>query len=177
MKKLTVLLLTILFVSLFAQEVKMTVTSNAFKDGELIPVEYTGYGEDKSPDLIINDLPKDTKTLAIIMDDLDVPFTSEYNHWIIFNIPVLNYIPSGIPGGGRIDAPFTATQGVGYGKNIYRGPKPPAFMKKPHRYVFTVYALSDEVNLTEKANKKDLLKAMEGKILSEAKITGLYGNK
>lgn len=50
----------------------MTVISSAFKENETIPKQYTGFGEDLSPPLIINDIPKETVSIAVIMDDLAV---------------------------------------------------------------------------------------------------------
>lgn len=154
----------------------MRVTCKSFADNEFIPKKHTGFGEDVSPELVIADAPDLTKTFAVILDDLDVPWKKDYNHWIIWNIPKTDVIPEGLPKGVTINEPVTACQGIAWGKNVYRGPKPPFFLKKVHRYVFYVFALDSELELSGKADKKALMAAMEEHVLAEAKITGLYQN-
>ena len=71
----------------------MIVHSNAFDDNGMIPQKYTGFGEDVSPEFILTDRPENTVSIAISLDDLDVPFCKEFNHWIIWNIPGTEVIP------------------------------------------------------------------------------------
>ena len=71
----------------------MFVSSNAFENNGMIPRKYTGFGEDVSPEFIITDVPENTESFAIILDDLDVPFRKGFTHWIIWNIPVTEVIP------------------------------------------------------------------------------------
>ena len=47
----------------------------------------SGYGDNISPDIIINGLPEGTISLAVLMDDLDHPIFNEFNHWIAWDIP------------------------------------------------------------------------------------------
>ena len=154
----------------------MKVYSNSFENNGMIPKKHTGYGEDTSPEMILSDIPKETVSLAIILDDLDVPFKKNYNHWLAWNIPNLEIIPEGLPAGAEIDKPIKVCQGTGWGKNCYRGPKPPFFLKKAHRYVFYIYALDTELALSKNAKKDALVDAMKGHILAETKLTGLFKN-
>ncbi|MGB3113451.1 MAG: YbhB/YbcL family Raf kinase inhibitor-like protein, partial [Candidatus Omnitrophota bacterium] len=64
----------------------LELTSTAFKDGEVIPEEYTCKGEDISPALNWNDAPEGTKSFVLIMDDPDAPMGA-WIHWVIYNIP------------------------------------------------------------------------------------------
>lgn len=152
----------------------MIVTSSAFADNGIIPVKYTGFGEDLSPELRIADIPEGTETLAVILDDLDVPFTRQFTHWIIWNIPQTDVIPEGLPKGEKITSPVNACQGIAWGRNGYRGPKQPFFIRNEHRYVFTVYALDRYLIIATESTKKDLLNAMTGHILAAAQIIGRY---
>ena len=152
----------------------MIVHSNAFDDNGMIPQKYTGFGEDVSPEFILTDRPENTVSIAISLDDLDVPFCKEFNHWIIWNIPGTEVIPERLPKGAVIQEPIYACQGIAWGKNGYRGPKQPFFIRNMHRYVFTFYALDCQLKLSETADKKDLIDAMQGHILAEAKILGKY---
>lgn len=155
---------------------KLIVTSDAFEPGGEIPVRYTGRGEDISPSLTLSALSEEAKSIAIIMDDLDHPI-SGYNHWTLWNIPVLSTIPENIPHGPVVDSLEGAVQGVGYGRHQYRGPKPPKFMRGYHRYQFHVYVLDCKLALPSKARKKALLQSMEGHILQYGSITGKFRNR
>ncbi len=151
---------------------QLIVTSPAFADGGDIPKEHTGFGKDTSPAFELHGLGKETVSVAIIMVDLDIPFMKEYPHWLIWNLPPESYIPSNIPFGAKLQR--GAVQGMAYGKNCYRGPKPPFFERKAHRYVFHIYALDCRLTLDENANCKDLLNAMRGHILGQGSIMGRY---
>lgn len=152
----------------------MTVTSAAFKNNETIPKKYTGFGEDISPDLTVTGAPEGTASFAVVLDDLDVPFQKIYTHWVIWNLPPAGVIPEGLPWGAVIGKPVSACQGTAWGKNRYRGPKPPFFMKTAHRYVFTVYALDCLLDIPESSDRKALIAAMDGHILDKADITGKF---
>lgn len=155
---------------------KLQLTSKAFRDGEKIPVRYTGRGEDISPELTLHNIHPSAKSIAITMDDLDIPIIGRYNHWIIWNIPVCNTIPEAINFGSQIADPFHAVQGIGYGKHRYRGPKPPKIFKRSHRYVFTAYVLDCICQLSFNTKQGELLKAMENHILQQASLCGTFSN-
>ena len=152
----------------------MIVKSKCFDDNGMLPKRYTGFSEDISPELSLKDVPDNTVSLAVVMDDLDVPFQKEFTHWIIWNIPKTDVIPEGIPAGAVLEKPINAIQGVAWGKHIYRGPKQPFFIRKEHRYVFNVYALDCMLNLKATSRKDELLDSINGHILADAKITGRY---
>ena len=150
----------------------LIITSPSFEDGGMLPVQFTGYGEDVSPELILENLSEDAKTIAVSFCDEDMPFTDEYCHWVCWNIPVADHIPQGLPAGATIEEPFHAVQGIGYGRHKYRGPKPPFHSK--HNYHFTVYVLDTELDLPSSATLKDVKRAMAGHIIQEATIRCWY---
>ena len=152
----------------------MIVSSKAFENNGMIPQKYTGFGDDLSPEFIIADVPEEAVSFAIILDDLDVPFRKSFTHWIIWNIPVTDVIPEGLPCGAVVREPISACQGVAWGKHRYRGPKQPFFIRKEHRYVFTVYALDCWLELSEQSRRKNLIDAMHGHILAEARLIGKF---
>ena len=152
----------------------MIVSSKAFENGGTIPLKYTGFGEDVSPELTIHDAPDGTISFAVILDDLDVPWTRAFTHWIVWNISKTDTIPEGLPKGAEIREPITACQGMAWGRNCYRGPKQPFFIRNEHRYAFRVYALDCLLELSGDANKKMLVEAMKGHILAEARLIGKY---
>ena len=150
----------------------MLITSTAFKEGEWIPEKYTGRGEDISPAMHLEGIPAGTKALMITLDDASHPLFPNYNHWIIWNIPVCSDIPEAIPKGEVVAALSGAVQGMAYGRHCYKGPKPP--FKAIHNYTFTVYALSDFMDLPAASVKKEVLKQAEGLILGKASLTGKF---
>lgn len=151
---------------------ELEISCPAFSENGEISKKHTGFGEDTSPQISIKGLLGEIKTLAIIMDDLDVPFVKEYTHWIIWNIKPQSVIAENIPYGE--ECLNGVRQGLAYGKNRYRGPKQPPFIKKAHRYRFCIYALDCIVDLPSTAKKGDLLKAMDSHILQRGEITGWY---
>lgn len=153
----------------------MKVTSNAFLDGDWIPKRYTARGEDISPDFKIEDIHEGACTLAITMDDSSHPIFPNYNHWLIWNIPVNTYIPEGIKEGAIVDSLGGAMQGIGYGRNRYKGPKPP--LKSIHEYTFTVYSLNCRLSINEKSRKEDFLKAIDGHVLEKVTLKGKFQSR
>ena len=152
----------------------MIVRSKSFENNGMMPRKHTGFGEDISPEFIITNAPENAVSFAIILDDLDVPFMKAFTHWIIWNIPVTDIIPEGLPYGAVIHEPILACQGAAWGKHRYRGPKQPVFIRNEHRYVFTVYALDCRLDISEDSRKNNLIDAMRDHILAEASLTGRY---
>ena len=150
---------------------KLKVFSPCFEDGGLIPVKYTGHGEDQSPELVLESLSTDAVSVAVILNDMDHPVPA-YNHWVIWNIPANPVIPGNIPQGENVESLGNAVQGCGYGRHRYRGPKPPFGWS--HIYHFNVFVLGCRLDLPPAARKKDLLAAMQGHILQQAVLTGHY---
>lgn len=133
--------------------------SSVFKDKEAIPSEYTCDGEDKAPMLKVEGVPSNTKSLALIMDDPDAPIGT-FVHWVLWNIPIE---------GGEIRG---GVKGInGFGRLGYGGPCPPS---GTHRYFFKIYALDSKLTLQEGANKKELEAAMEGHIIEQGVLMGVY---
>ncbi len=153
-------------------EVNLRVTSSAFEEGGAIPIRYTGWGEDVSPPLEMQDLSTDAKTIAVVMDDLDFPLRA-FNHWVIWNIPAGSSIQEAIPNGETVESLGGAVQGRSEygGKHYYRGPKPPF---GEHRYRFQVYVLDTSLELSADADKAALQRAMDGHVLQYGSITGTY---
>lgn len=150
---------------------RIHVASDAFKDSEAIPDRYTGNGEDVSPPFNLSGLSDTAVSIAIIMDDLDVPWENNYTHWVLWNMPAQDTIPAAIPYGEYVASLEGAIQGVAFGRNRYRGPKPPF---GTHRYQYHIFVLDDMLDLQSTAGKVDLLAAMEGHVLQYGSLTGWY---
>jgi Raf kinase inhibitor-like YbhB/YbcL family protein len=149
----------------------LSLSSSAFAAGAEIPKQYTCDGADASPALSWRGAPAGTKAFALIVDDPDAP-VGTWVHWVLYDVPADT---TELADGGPRDAtlPSGAKQGVNdFRKSGYGGPCPPP--GKPHRYVFTLYALDAPTGLKPGARKADLLRAIQGHVLAQAELTGTY---
>jgi Raf kinase inhibitor-like YbhB/YbcL family protein len=142
----------------------LILSSPVFDNMGKIPDKYTCKGEDVNPPLKIRNIPAQTKTLALIVDDPDAPLGT-WVHWVVFNIDPTNHIDEdSIPQGG--------IEGSNdFGHTNWGGPCPPS---GEHRYYFRLYALDCELNLSATATKGDVLQAMQGHVLEQAELVGLF---
>ena len=151
---------------------ELKITSPAFKHNGMIPSKYTCDGDNISPPLNIGDVPKETVSLVLIMDDPDIPqFVKEkfdidiWDHWVVFNIPAnVTTIFEGRNPPGIIGK---NTQN----KNVYTGPCPP---DREHRYFFKVYALDTKLSISNNSKKQDVEKVMKDHIIAKGELIGLY---
>lgn len=153
---------------------QLQVKCKGFEEGDWIPIRYTGRGEDLSPELELIGIAPGAKSIAITLEDASHPIFLNFNHWVIWNLPVQSVIPEGIAHGKYVGSLGT-TQGKAYGRHKYRGPKPP--LKAIHNYVFTVYILDCKIELDAGSRKRDLLNKMEGHILQQATLTGKFQSR
>lgn len=150
----------------------LEVKSKAFNEGGWIPMKHSARGEDLSPCFELKNMAENAKSIAITLDDASHPIFPNYNHWLIWNIPVQAVISEGIPHGKSVNRLGGAMQGRAYGRNRYKGPKPP--LKAIHSYVFTVYVLDTKLNLPANSKKRDFLAMIGGHILQQATLSGKF---
>ena len=146
-------------------ENKMKLTSSAFENNQFIPAKYTCDGQNINPSLSINDVPEGTQSLVLIVDDPDSP-SGTFTHWLIWNIsPQTAEITEG-------NIPSEAAQGKNdFGKVGFGGPCPSS---GTHHYQFKLYALDTTLDLASSVTKSDIEKAMQGHILDQTLLNGLY---
>lgn len=154
----------------------ITVWSEAFRTGETIPTKYTCDGKDISPPISWTDIPSDTRSIVLIMDDPDA-LGGTFVHWVAFNIPYnIRILPEGIPKHSSLTPwPFgdSSYQGINdFGGIGYRGPCPPP--GRFHRYFFKVYALDIKLPLAPGSSKSDVEREMYNHILAKGELIGTY---
>lgn len=144
--------------------VAMQLTSANFREGQMIPSEFTCDGQDVSPPLAWVDAPAGTRSFALRCFDPDAPGRG-WLHWLVVSIPAgAREIPRGGP------LPTGALElSNDFGKTAYGGPCPPSGV---HRYEFTLYAL-DTVEL-EDVTTENFEGLVGPHILATAKLTGCY---
>jgi Raf kinase inhibitor-like YbhB/YbcL family protein len=169
MKKIFLTLLSILSLFLFSNygisSDGFKISSPAFENNAFIPEKFTCVGKDVNPPLMIEKIPQGTKSIALIVDDVDAP-RGIWVHWVLWNIP------QGTKEIKENSVPEGAKQGLNdFRKRQYNGPCPPPGI---HRYYFKIYALDVVLNLEPDTTKTDLEKAMKGHIIGQSYIIGLF---
>jgi Raf kinase inhibitor-like YbhB/YbcL family protein len=143
----------------------MTITSTAVQaNGHILP-DYTCDGRNNSPPLTFSEIPDDATSLALIVEDPDAPH-GVFVHWLLYDMsPATLQIPEN-------GQPMTGKVGVNdFGQLGYGGPCPPS---GTHRYIFSLYALDDTLDLPEGATKDQLQTAMHGHMIASAQLIGSY---
>ena len=134
-------------------------------------------GQNVSPELRWGKAPKDTKSFALTVYDPDAPTGSGWWHWVIFNIPpsVIS-LPAGAGKLDRTSAPQGSIQSMtDFGQPGYGGPCPPSG-DKPHRYIFTLYALKvDQLPLKPEASGAMVGYYLKQNALAKTSFIALYG--
>lgn len=158
----------------------LTVTSPTIKANETIPVDHTADGRNVSPAIEWSGAPAGTRQFALVCDDPDAPIPGGFVHWVVYKIPAsARGLPAELPMDATLAAPpelAGTIQGVsGFRRPGYRGPAPPP--GKPHRYIFTVYALDAELPLEPGLTRNQLLEAIKGHVLAQGSLTGIYERK
>lgn len=141
---------------------ELRITSLAFQNNGVVPAKYTCDGDDVNPPLKIDGIPREAKSLVLIVDDPDASMGT-WVHWVVWNIPPIERIEeNSVPG----------VEGLNdFRKHSYGGPCPPS---GTHRYFFKIYALDAKLDLIANSRKEDVERAMEGHILAKGEIVGLY---
>lgn len=152
----------------------LKISSLAFTHNTDIPAIYTCQSNDISPPLIWRDVPIDTKSLVLIVDDPDAPDPQApkmtWVHWVLYNIPPQTTgLEEAIPSD---QLPKGTLEGLNdWKKSGYGGPCPPV---GKHRYFFKLFALDTVLPDLNHPTKAILEKAMAGHIIQKAEMIGLY---
>lgn len=143
----------------------LKLSSSAFPDQGKIPLRYTCDGENVSPPLEIANVPEAAAGLALLVEDIDAP-SGSFWHYFLGNLdPRLEII-------GEKTVPDGAFLGENdFGQTAYGGPCPPS---GTHRYLFRLYALDRKLPLLSENTKGRLQVLMNGHILAQTILTGLY---
>jgi Raf kinase inhibitor-like YbhB/YbcL family protein len=146
-----------------------------FKDHGKVPSGFTAQGGSINPRLQWSGAPEGTRELALLCEDPDAPFPKPFTHWVVYGLsPNVGVVPAGLAPQERLELPVLAMQGRNsLGRVGFTGPNPP-FWHGSHRYIFRLFALSRESNLPPGAGREEFLKAIAGKVIDEARLTGLY---
>ncbi|UJF25059.1 YbhB/YbcL family Raf kinase inhibitor-like protein [Suttonella sp. R2A3] len=158
------------------------LTSPTIKDGDTLPNTHVfndwGYsGDNQSPELHWQGAPEGTKSFAISCYDPDAPTGSGFWHWYVINLPAdCTHLKAGAGNPASPQLPSGARQmNNDIAQKAFVGAFPPQG-DKPHRYIFTVYALGvDRLELPENATTAFAGFNVLGNTLAQASFTAYYG--
>jgi len=145
----------------------LRLTSDAFANGEPIPIRYTADGGSAEPPLRWSGVPQGALSLALAVEDPDAPTPQPFVHWLVYAVP---------PAAKSIDA--ARAGGAREGKNSmfktgWVGCAPPKG-DVAHRYFFQLFAVDRTLDLPPGIGRSALLRALRGHVLSCATLIGTY---
>lgn len=182
----TIVFSTLLIVCLVSpsssEQGKFTLSSPEIpKKGQMKEVQvFSGFGcsgQNISPALAWKNFPPETKSFALMVYDPDAPTGSGWWHWIVYNIPAkVNSLPAGAGKAEGSLLPQGAVQSnTDFGSHGYGGPCPPKG-DKPHRYVFTIFALKvEKLQLPPNASGAMVGFVVRQNAIGKTSLTGYYG--
>jgi Raf kinase inhibitor-like YbhB/YbcL family protein len=175
---------------------KFSLSSSDIPSGSKIDNKFVlnGFGckgQNVSPALEWKNAPAGTKSFVLQVYDPDAPTGSGFWHWTVYNIPAsvtqmvsgAGNAPTSLPNGAYGGTNDFLDTGATGGNGNYGGPCPPVG-DKPHRYVFTVYALAvEDIDAAAGVPKTGtaglhgfvLNKGLGDKMLGKASFTARYG--
>jgi Raf kinase inhibitor-like YbhB/YbcL family protein len=158
------LLMLAIPIAALAQPEPLEVTSPAFPANGPIPADFTCQGKDISPPLAWSQVPPETRSIAILVDDPDAP-RGTVTHFLVTNLPPQT---QSLRAGTALPPGAIATKND-LGNAGWAGPCPPSGR---HRYRFQVFAL--DTTLPRPASRAQFLAAIKGHVVAEGQLVGTY---
>ncbi|HEV2595288.1 MAG TPA: YbhB/YbcL family Raf kinase inhibitor-like protein [Sphingomicrobium sp.] len=148
---------------------KLSLRSDAFREGEPIPAQYTCDGANNIPVLHWGAPPPEARSFALVVDDPDAP-GGTFRHWGVYDIPSsARSIGQGLRLGSEVRNDF--------GSPGYGGPCPPKG-HGPHHYHFKLFALSvDRLDIPGSAKIADVEHAAEQHAVAQGELVGTFERK
>lgn len=176
------LALALLSAASLAHSAGFTLSSPGIKPGSTLTQAqvFNGFGctgQNVSPELKWSGAPAGTKSFAVTVYDPDAPTGSGWWHWLVINLPADS---TGLAeGAGAVDGkalPAGARHGrTDFGAAGFGGACPPPG-DKPHRYIFTVYALkTDKIDVPADATAALIGYMLNANKLATASFTAKFG--
>lgn len=161
-----------------AQSNTISIKSPVFEDGASIPKTYTADGASVFPTLHWKGVPRESKSLLLVIEDPDAPRPMPFVHGIFYNVPpLLEELPEiAVDPAGITER--LAKVGVHMGTNsrfepAYMAPSPPPG-HGPHHYHFQLIALDTLLEFDDVPGIADIKAAIEGHVLAAGELVGTY---
>ena len=147
------------------------IISSAFKNKDYIPFWYSKPGGNSSPPVGWTKPPEGTRSLTLIVSCRDPKNNKDYCHWVLYNIPPMEGAIQGKQPHNDVVIDGSL-QGVNsFGNLGWDGPDKGSSDQIMN---FTLFALDIRLNLPPAASRDDVEVEMNGHILEQIKLIGLY---
>jgi Raf kinase inhibitor-like YbhB/YbcL family protein len=155
----------------------MQLLSDAFEEGQQIPVRYTKDGDNVSPPLRWRELPQGTRSLALFFENTTPQTEKPFLHWMIYGIPPeIEGLPEGFKHKAEPDEPAALRQGKNAIGNVgYDGPL--GSVGRRMRFRFRLCALDQPLDLSPGSDEKAAARAMSGHVLEQAELGVVHERK
>jgi Raf kinase inhibitor-like YbhB/YbcL family protein len=167
--------LTISRIGLIGQPPALHLSSPAFAAGGRLPVRFTADGEGVSPPLVWGEVPADTQSLALLVEDPDAPAPHPLVHALVWNLPAQERAlaedairPDGVGAADGRDVGLNSFMADGW-----LPPDPPNGHGE-HDYVFQLFALDIATVIDPNPGRAALVEAMQGHVLAAGMLVGTY---
>jgi Raf kinase inhibitor-like YbhB/YbcL family protein len=157
---------------------RLTLTTNAFEDGGVIPNRFTmaAEGTAVSPKLTWTNVPEGTVSFVLLLHDPDTALMKKHDevvHWLIFNIPgTARELSEGVPAQAQL--PDGSIQALNQSKKVGYMGMGAAAVGPYHHYTFELFALDTKLTLGPDATVGDVMNAMDGHILMKGVLVGRF---
>lgn len=145
------------------------LTSSEIKQDSLLPKEYTCDGESATLPLEWDGFPENTKSFALMIRHEASP-TDIHWYWVLYDIPSsVHSFPKNVSGIGTLGN-NSVNGKTEYAPPCSQGPG-------PKKYTYTIYALSEVVNLSvpnSEVSREVLLDAIKDITLASATLDVIY---
>lgn len=136
----------------------MRLSSPAFSSGASVPPQYTSRGANVNPPLRLEELPKETKSVTLFVEAPENRNELK-THWVVYDIPPTSQISeNSVPGKQAVND---------FECHRYVGPSPNG--KDLHCRI-RAFALDSRLELGGGKGRRDVEKAMEGKVIDSAEL-------
>ena len=152
---------------------RISVTSKSFASGGSIPLMYSSYGANVSPQLSWSALPAGTVSVFIACEDPDAPGPVPYVHWLVADVPgtLHELSETGKNRATTLEGGISGT--TSSGTIGYFGPKPPPG-DPPHHYHFEVFAVDTTLNVLDGFDRTAAIKALQGHVIGSGEIVRTF---
>jgi len=141
----------------------LELRSPAFDDGDEMSAERA------SPPLAWTGVPAGTRTLALVIEDIDVPLPRPFVHAVAYAIdPATTSLAPGELDDSQLPLGLNSARGT-----AYRPPRPlPGHGR--HRYIFTLLAVDFVPHFDQPPSRGRLLDAIAGHVIALGELTGTH---
>ncbi len=152
----------------------MRLMSSAFEDGQQLPLRYTKDGDNLSPPLHWNDLPRETRELALFFENVTPKTKEPFLQWLVYGIPAeLDGLPEGFKHKREPGAPVDLRQGRNAIGNVgYDGPL--GSVGRAVHFRFRLCALDQPLDLAPGADQGAVTSAISGHLLEQAELNVVH---